>query len=216
MAVYDVALRSQVLDWMQEQMPSSRIAHVVRVEEMSITLAKHHGLDVEKAGIAGLTHDLAKYFKPNQLLAMATDEGLPIDPVSHANPHLLHADVSAIVARDTFGIEDPEILLAIADHTLGRPDMPPLSCAVFLADSLEPGRGNNRELQTLRQISQQNLVRAVWMTCDYTFRYLLDTSRLMHPRALQTRNSFLYRDRWHAELLEVEDTVDPLSFSLAS
>ena len=54
------------------------------------------------------------------------------------------------------------------------------------------------------------------MTCDYTSRYLLDTSRLMHPRALQTRNSFLYRDRWHAELLDVEDVEDPVSLSLVS
>ncbi|MBD1913574.1 MULTISPECIES: bis(5'-nucleosyl)-tetraphosphatase (symmetrical) YqeK [unclassified Leptolyngbya] len=204
MAFLDAGLRTQVLDWMANQVPESRIAHVLRVEEMAIALAQQHQLDIEKAATAGLMHDLAKYFKPNQLLAMATAEGLLIDPVAYANPHLLHADVSALVARDEFGVRDPEVLAAIADHTLGRPNMGPLSCAVFLADTLEAGRGDSEELQTLRQISQQNLTRAVWMTCDYTLRYLLNTSRLIHPLAIETRNSFLHRDRWHAELPNVQ------------
>jgi len=65
-------------------------------------------------------HDLAKYFKPPQLLEMARAEGLDIDPVSEAAPHLLHADVSAIVARDTFGVQDEEVLQAIANHTETR------------------------------------------------------------------------------------------------
>jgi len=200
----DAGLRAQVLEWMQANMPPSRIAHVLRVEELAIALATQHHLDVEKAATAGLMHDLAKYFKPNQLLAMATDAGLPLDPITQVNPHLLHADVSALVAQTEFGIDDPETLGAIAHHTLGHPEMGSLSCVIFLADSLEPGRGNNETLQTLRQISRQHLVRAVWMTCDVTCRYLLDTNRLIHPRALQTRNSFLHRDRWHSELVKPE------------
>jgi predicted HD superfamily hydrolase involved in NAD metabolism len=101
-------------------------------------------------------------------LQMAEAEGLPIDEVDVAAPHLLHADVSAIVARDEFGITDPEILQAIADHTLGRAGMSPLSCIVFLADTLEAGRGDAPELQALRELSYQNLTQAVWRTCDYS------------------------------------------------
>jgi predicted HD superfamily hydrolase involved in NAD metabolism len=119
---------------------------------------------------------------------------LPIDPVDQSNPHLLHAKVSALVAQQEFQVDDPEVLAAIADHTLGRPQMAPLSCVVFLADSLEPGRGDTAALNYLRQISQQNLTKAVWMTCDYTFRYLLDTHQLIHPTALHTRNWFLQAD----------------------
>jgi predicted HD superfamily hydrolase involved in NAD metabolism len=136
-------------------------------------------------------HDLAKYFKPRTLLEMATAEGLPLDPVDESNPHLLHADVGAIVARDQFGIQDQEVLEAIANHTLGRPGMTELSCIVFLADTLEPGRGDTPELNLLRRISQTNLHQAVWMTCDYSFKHLIDTHRLIHPRALLTRNWFL-------------------------
>jgi predicted HD superfamily hydrolase involved in NAD metabolism len=158
---------------------------------MSAQLARHHKLDIEKAAQAGLLHDLAKYFKPARLLKIARAEGLEIDPVSEAHPHLLHAEVSAIVARDTFGIKDEEVLQAIANHTLGRPGMSLLSCIVFLADTLEPGRGNTPELETLRQLSHQNLHQAVWLTCDYSLKFLLETHCLIHPQTISTRNWFL-------------------------
>ncbi len=158
---------------------------------MAADLARHHNLDVEKAAGAGLMHDLAKYFKPQKLLEMARAEGLDIDPVSELHPHLLHAEVSAIVARDTFGVKDKEVLQAIADHTLGRPGMSSLSCIVFLADSLEPGRGDTPELETIRQLSHQNLHQAVSSTCDYSLKFLLDTRCLIHPQTISTRNWFL-------------------------
>lgn len=155
---------------------------------MAIELAQHYHLDVDRAAQAGLMHDLAKYFKPKRLLEMAQAEGLTLDDVDIAAPHLLHADVSAIVAREEFGTSDPEILQAIADHTLGRPGMNPLSCIIFLADTLEPGRGDTIELRTLRELSYQNLHQAVWHTCDYSLRYLLATRCLIHPRTIRTRN----------------------------
>jgi predicted HD superfamily hydrolase involved in NAD metabolism len=184
-------MRERILAWLADNVPPSRLNHILRVEEMAVELAKDHKLDVEKAATAGLMHDLAKYFKPQNLLEMAHAEGLDIDPVSEATPHLLHADVSAIVARNTFGVKDEEVLQAIANHTLGRPGMSLLSCIVFLADSLEPGRGSTPELEALRQISYQNLDQAVWLTCDYSLKFLLETHCLIHPRTIATRNWFL-------------------------
>ena len=142
-------MRDQVLTWLADNVPASRIQHILGVEQMSVELARHYQMDIEKAACAGLMHDLAKYFKPKVLLQMARDENIEIDPVCEANPHLLHADVSAIVARDKFGVQDEGVLEAIALHTLGRPGMSDLACVVFIADSLEPNRGNTPELEAL-------------------------------------------------------------------
>lgn len=155
---------------------------------MALELAQHYRLDSEIAAQSGLMHDLAKYFKPERLLQMARAAELPIDEVDVAAPHLLHANVSAIVAQSEFGVTNPEILQAIADHTLGRPGMSMMSCIVFLADSLEAGRGDTEELRSLRQLSYENLYRAVWRTCDYSVQHLLATRCLIHPRAILTRN----------------------------
>ena len=181
-------MRDQVLTWLADNVPASRLQHILGVEQMSVELARHYHLDAEKAAQAGLMHDLAKYFKPTILLQMAKDEGIEVDPVCEATPHLLHADVSAIVARNQFGMQDEAVLQAIRNHTLGRPEMSGLSCVVFVADTLEPSRGNTSELEALRQVSLQNLYKAVWLSCDYSLRFLLDNRCLVHPRTILTRN----------------------------
>lgn len=186
-----------MLAWLDQHMPRPRVAHSLRVEAMAVDLAQHHGLNSVKAAQAGLMHDLAKYFPTDHLLAMAQTAGLEIDPVDEAYPHLLHAEVSALVAQEDLGMADPEVLAAIANHTLGRPAMAPLSCVVFLADTLEPGRGKGDDLKRLRRLSYQNLTQAVYETCDYTFTHLIHQSRPIHPRAVLTRNWFLAQHRSH-------------------
>jgi predicted HD superfamily hydrolase involved in NAD metabolism len=181
-------VRAKILTWLNENVPPKRIQHILGVEQMAIELATHYQLNSDIAAQAGLMHDLAKYFKPQRLLALARAEGLSIDEVDIAAPHLLHADVSAIVARSEFGVTNPEILQAIADHTLGRPGMSAMSCIIFLADSLEAGRGDTAQLQSLRQLSYRDLHQAVWRTCDYSLEYLLSTRCLIHPRTIRTRN----------------------------
>ncbi|MCC3425943.1 MAG: bis(5'-nucleosyl)-tetraphosphatase (symmetrical) YqeK [Microcoleus sp. PH2017_01_SCD_O_A] len=180
--------REKVLAWLTQRVPAARITHILGVEQTAGDLARHYGLDEAKARSAGLLHDLAKYFKPQMLLQMAQKEGLELDSVLEAHPHLLHADASAIVARDEFGVVDREILDAIANHTLGRPNMSQLSCTVFIADTIEPSRGNTAELEALRETSVQNLYAAVWQTSDHSLKYLLETRCYIHPRTVLTRN----------------------------
>jgi len=162
---------------------------------MAVELASHQGENISDAAQAGLMHDLAKYFKPDKLLSLACEAGLTIDPVDAAHPHLLHADVSALVARREFGVENREVLDAIANHTLGHPAMSPLSCIVFLADSLEPGRGQTEHLNHLRSLCYHDLSTAVYKTCDATLAHLMERGRPIHPRAVLTRNWFLTASR---------------------
>ena len=181
-------MREQVLTWLSHQVPPARITHILGVEQMAQTLARHYDLDPLQAAQAGLMHDLAKYFPAPLLLEKATEAGLELDPVVVATPHLLHADVSALVAQEVFGVEDREVLAAIANHTLGRPGMGPLSCIVFMADALEPSRGDSSQLNHLRQLAFTNLYQALWLTCDYCLQFLLNSRHLIHPRTIATRN----------------------------
>lgn len=180
--------REAVLTWLESNVPKARIQHILRVENYAAELASLHGLDPAQAAQAGLLHDLAKYFAPQRLLEMAEAEPVPMDAVFKAEPRLLHADVSAIVARDVFEVKNPEILDAVRNHTLGRPQMHPMSCIVFLADSLEPGRGDRDDLNQIRKASVTNMYRGVWMICDRTLNQLVQNRKLIHPRMVMTRN----------------------------
>lgn len=181
-------MREQVITWLKKNVSPPRLQHILGVEAYAAQLAQCHGVDPQKAAQAGLMHDLAKFFAPQRLLKIANKEGLVLDDVLTRHPHLIHADVSAIVARDRFGVTDAEILDAIRHHTLGCPDMTELSCVVFIADAIEPHRGNSPELEHMRQISLINLYQALLLTCDYSFAHLLHKQRVIHPRTVLTRN----------------------------
>jgi predicted HD superfamily hydrolase involved in NAD metabolism len=202
-----ITLREQILSWLAQNVPPSRVKHILGVEQMARDLACHYQLDADKAAQAGLMHDLAKYFKPEKLLEMARAEGMELNEVDISNPHLLHADASAIVARNTFGIQDAEILDAIANHTLGRPQMSQLSCIVFLADALEPGRGDNPELERLRTLSRTDIYQAVWQSCDYSLKFLLSRRLLIHPRTIATRNWALEKSMNKSEVKSQKSEV---------
>ena len=180
--------RDRVLAWLADNVPAKRLQHIQGVEQYALALARQHGLDAAQAQAAGLMHDLAKYFPPDRLLQMAEAEGLTIDPICRRHPHLLHADASAIVARDRFGVRDGQVLEAIRNHTLGRPQMDALSCVVFVADALEPNRGQSAELKAMRATCQQDLIRGVRQSCDYSIRQLLQAGRPIHPQTVAARN----------------------------
>lgn len=184
--------RTQVLAWLAQEVSPHRLEHILGVEQMAIELAQIHQVNPHQAAQAGLLHDLAKFFPPQKLLHLAQQHRLKIDEICLKTPHLLHADVSAIVAQKEFGVTDPLILQAIANHTLGRPQMDDLSCIIFIADSLEPNRGNSKKLQKLRQLSQKDLKKSVWKVCDYMLKHLMKTHKIIHPRMLLTRNWALH------------------------
>lgn len=183
-----VVEREKVIAWLEKNVPPARLEHILGVEQMSKELAITHDADIEKAQAAGLMHDLAKYFPADQLLAMAKEKGIEVDEICAARPHLLHADVSAMLAQETFQVKDEEILSAIAQHTLGNAEMSPISSIVFVADKLEPNRGDTEELNTMREAAAENLYWGVHQVCDVAIKKLIQKGRPIHPRTVATRN----------------------------
>ena len=188
-------MRDRVISWLKQNVSSHRLQHILGVEETCITLARYHQLDEQQAGTAGLMHDLAKFFPPQKLLQIATAAKIPVDEVCLKSPHLLHAEVGAVVARQEFKVNDPEILQAISNHTLGAPYMSRLSCVVFIADVLEPNRGDNEELAAMRQLATENLYKCVRQTSDYSLKYLLSKQKTIHPRTILTRNWAMTKEK---------------------
>lgn len=181
-------MRDRVIAWLEKNVSSHRLQHILGVEATCIALARCHQVDEQQAARAGLMHDLAKFFPPRKLLKLATGAKIPVDEVCFAHPHLIHAEVGAVVAREEFGIKDPDILDAIGNHTLGTPKMSKLSCVVYIADALEPNRGDNAELAAMRQVARVNLYKSVGQTSDYSLKYLVSKQKVIHPRTILTRN----------------------------
>lgn len=159
-----------------------RYEHCVRVARMAENLARIHGADPAKARLAGMLHDLARLYTGERLLRECEERGVPVDGYSREHPVVLHAPLSARLADDEFGVHDPEVLSAIAKHTLADGDMSVLDCVLYLADGLEPGR-TFAARDDLAQLAERDLYEAMRATIRSSLRYL--TERRL-PVAAQT------------------------------
>jgi len=118
----------------------SRYLHSLRVADYAATLALRFGCNVVKAGFAGLMHDLARELSEAELLSLAMSAQEPIDPFVLSHPVLLHGMVAAIIMQREFKLDDPEILEAVRNHSLGRQGMGSIAKILFVADYMEPKR----------------------------------------------------------------------------
>lgn len=134
--------RAHLIEVVAGRVSKKRLEHTLRVETLAVTLARFWGVSEEKASVASLLHDVARDEPESSLLGLAggTDDPLVREMAETSAPVILHAPVAALIARRDFGVDDPEILLAIALHTTGAPHMDRLAMIIFLADYCESGR----------------------------------------------------------------------------
>ena len=126
----------------QKQSPK-RFEHSVSVGDWAARLGAAHGWPAERARLAGLLHDYAKEWSPKKLQRYVEKHKLKVPDVTFilaTSPNMLHAYVSADVAKRKKWITRSKDLLAISSHTLGRERMGLEEKILFIADFSAPGR----------------------------------------------------------------------------
>lgn len=146
---------------MEKTLEPKRYEHTLSVAYTAANLAAIHGVDVEKALVAGILHDCAKCLSHKKQISLCTQNHVQLTELeAEADSPLLHAKSGSILAREEYGITDEEILHAICYHTTGRPHMTPLEKIIYIADYMEPGRrhikrfGEGEPMDRLTQIRQ--------------------------------------------------------------
>lgn len=154
---------------LKKRLKPSRFAHTIGVAETAAELAGLNGLPAGKAYVAGLLHDCAKNLGDDELLELAGISGADADEI--AVMPVLHAPVGAYVARERYGVKDPEVLSAIRRHTIGAEDMSLLDAIVYVADMIEPGRKYFAGLDRARSLARKNIFSAVVLCARLTRDY---------------------------------------------
>ena len=163
-----------------------RFSHSLSVARTARRLALIHGLQPLQAEEAGLLHDCAKCMPIRKMQQIAREHSLTVDPAYLQSGALLHSLVGAWVARNEYGMADPQVLEAISYHNTGIPGMSRLAMCVCLADSIEPLRGSNPRLDAIREVADKNLERALLLSLEGTSAYVRERGKELHPRTLQT------------------------------
>lgn len=163
-----------------------RFAHSLSVADYACRLARIHGIDRRQAEEAGLLHDCAKCMSLKDMRRIAVEHALTDDPEILSSNALMHSLVGAWVARNVYGMADPEVLEAIAYHNTGHAGMSRLAMCVCLADSIEPTRGSYPMLEQIRVLAEHSLERALLMSLESTADYVRQRGKYLHPRTQET------------------------------
>lgn len=174
---------------LKEDLKPKRLKHTFGVVDTAVTLAKKWGCNVEKARLAALLHDCAKYLDLESKCALCAKYSVSVSEIELANPELLHAKTGALLAYEKYNITDPEILSAIYYHTTGKPDMSLLEQIIFVSDYIEPGRTHSEKLPTYRKKVLEDLNYVTAKILKDTVKYLkkqADKNVIIDPLTMQT------------------------------
>ena len=154
--------------YLEENLVKGRYLHTLGVVETAKDLAKRYGVDIKKAEIAALAHDIAKNLSSEQLLKIIEANNITLSV-------------------------DEEILSAIRWHTTGKENMSKLDKIIYLADMIEPSRDFSG-VEELRNDSKDDLDKAMLNALTYTIKYLLEKGCLIDVNTVKARNYLLYNN----------------------
>ncbi len=186
-----LAINEEVLNYIEQNnlyfiskirsyIKESRFLHSLEVAHLACRIAKIHGLDYQKAYIAGVLHDIAKGIDKDESLRLMKEfypEYLDIGAFAY------HQFLGEMLAKRDFGVVDEEILAAIKFHTTGRSDMNWLEKLIYASDKIEPTRGFDSS--NLIKAMEEDLNSGFLTVIEAYFEYLKKNNKMTSNRLTQ-------------------------------
>ncbi|MGL5353084.1 MAG: bis(5'-nucleosyl)-tetraphosphatase (symmetrical) YqeK [Clostridium sp.] len=173
--------------YLSENLMESRYSHTLGVVETAKALASKNGVDVSKAEIAALAHDVAKNMTIESMRQIIEDNNIEMSKETLQTPELWHSIIAPIIGEEVFQIKDKDILNAMRWHTTGKENMTTLEKIIYMADMIEPKR-NFRGVEELREITFKNLDEGFLMALNHTIKYLIDKGFCVDINTIKARN----------------------------
>ena len=181
----------QIEKTLKGMLPERRLKHSLNVSKCAVKLSEIYKCDKEKAEIAGLVHDCAKYFTDEQIEDSIKRFNVELETLEVNNIALSHSVIGSYVAVDIFNIKDEEIINAIKYHTTGKENMSLLEKIIYIADLIEEDR-NFPRVEELRELTYcGKLEEALLLSFNNTIKFVIDNNQLIHPRTIKARNYIL-------------------------
>lgn len=153
----------------KERLSEKRYKHSLGVAKLSKELASYHGVDTEKAYLAGLLHDVTKELKEEEQDAILSKHN-DLDKLN-IKPSIKHSYTSKYYLMDELGINDNDILDAVYNHTICKSDKP-LSKIIYIADKRE----ENRHIDdNIVETAKKDLDKAFNDLCQDVYKYIKST-----------------------------------------
>lgn len=173
---------------LSERLKPARFRHTMGVAETAERLARKYGADPMRARLAGMLHDCAKSMDYDQMVALVKGNVPDLDDEELSTEPVLHAPAGMLLARDEYGVRDPEILSAIRRHTLGDKNMTLLDAVIFVSDFIEPSRRPFAGLEDARAEAEKNIWSAARLCARLSGAFVESRGGKPHPRTAAWAN----------------------------
>ena len=176
---------------LKKRLSARRYRHSLETARLALELAPGLGIPPQKAALAGLLHDCARELAPRRLRSLALKArtpGMLYRAAAGEAPVLLHAWAGAAAARAVFGVDDREVLEAIALHATGAPGMGALSRLVYVCDLAEEGR-EFREAGLVRELARRDFGAALRAANYVKLSHAFSCGGWVHPLSVSLWNS---------------------------
>lgn len=180
---------------LKKVLSEKRYNHSTGAMKKAEELAKIYKIDVNKAKLVGLAHDIGKELSKEEMLEYARKNNIEVDSVEEVNVGLLHAKIGADICKKKYGFSQ-DMQNAIKYHTVGNENMDLLAKIIYVADKIEDGRTYNseekmKELQVVRDLATKDINKALVYEIDSSITYTIQKHKLIHPDSILTRNMLL-------------------------
>ena len=179
----------------QRELSEKRYNHSIGVMKKAEELAKLYKVNINKAKLVGLAHDIGKELSKEDKLKYVKENNIEIDRIEKINVGLLHGKIGADICKKRYDFTE-DMQDAIKFHTTGNKDMDLLAKIIFVADKIEEGRkykdkNKMQELELIRETAKENLDEAMLGLIDSSLIYTMQKKNLIHPDSISTRNQLI-------------------------
>lgn len=129
-------IKDDVVNLLSENKKEETALHCIKVAETCVDLAGIFKLDRTVAFYSGILHDVSNIIRPCDMLNYAEGNGWYIDESERKYNFILHQRISAIVAKEYFGISNSNILSSIECHSTLKANASEYDMLLFLSDKI--------------------------------------------------------------------------------
>ena len=178
----------EIYEIVKQTLSEQRFYHSVCVMERAAEYAKIYGIDIEKAKLAGILHDIAKEIPKDKRISECDKYGVKLDDIEKNNKGLIHGKLGAKIA-EIYGM-DKEICLAIEYHTTGRENMNLLEKILYLADFSSKDREFD-DTNYIYEMTKKDIDKALVYCFTKTIREKIDNEKQIHINTINAYNFYL-------------------------
>ncbi len=171
----------------KETLSPYRFNHSICVAKRAKELAEKHGIDEEKAYVAGILHDITKEMPNDEQIKLIEENGHKLAYYEAGNHRIFHQMSGEAYVKNVLKIADKDILSGIRYHTTGRENMTLFEMIIYLADFTSADR-NYPDVDIMREKTDKNLLDGMLYSLQYTIKDVVSKGRILHPDTLSCYN----------------------------